>query len=195
MEHKILELIKENIQKPKYKLLVDIGAAGFYSPASLLVLEGWGGVLFEPHPKSCNELKEHYRGRKDIIILNKAVSNTSGTLDFLLHPAPTLSSLEPNCTWYNKDTKVESIKIEVVELGDELSRLNIPEDFDFLKIDAEGFDYRILNNMLEESRYRPTIIEHEIQHPGPEKFKSLLEKYGYVLVSKFVGNMLYKKVS
>lgn len=195
-EEQVLSLILKEM-KPKYNLLVDVGASGFYSAASLLVLSGrWKGYLFEPDPRSFSKLLEKYRNSDKIKLLNKAVSNKEGTLEFLLHPEPTLSSLETNTTWYKEDTKVEKIEIAVVKLGKELETLGVPLDLDFLKIDAEGFDYRILENMFNESEYRPQIIMHEIQHPGPEKFKELMNKFGYEIFNKNPrGNLIYKKVT
>jgi len=196
MEYDNLAIIKEEFQKApaKYKLVIDVGASGNYSAASLLTLnENWQGLLFEPDPRSYNRLVETYKNNKAVIILNKAVSNIEGKLEFLLHPEPTLSSLEANTTWYKTDTKLERIQIEVVKLGKILAEQNIPLDFDFLKIDAEGFDYRILENLFIESLFRPYIIMHEIQHPGPEQFEKLLNFYGYTLVKRVYGNMIYRR--
>jgi len=196
MEYDNLAIIKKEFEKfpPSYNLVVDVGASGNYSAASLLTLnENWSGLLFEPDPRSYNKLVETYKNNKKVVVLNKAVSNREGTLEFLLHPEPTLSSLEPNTTWYKADTKLEKIEIEVVKLGAELSKQCIPQYFDFLKIDAEGFDYRILENMFIESGYRPRIIMHEIQHPGPAKFEELLKSHGYELVQRVIGNMIYRR--
>lgn len=192
-ELEVKQLIKNSIT-PKYKFLVDVGASGFYSAASLFLLdENWKGLLFEPDPRSYDKLVEKYSNHESIKVLNKAVSNKEGKLEFLLHPNPTLSSLEKNSTWYKEDTQVTKIEIEVVKLHAELSVWGIPKDFDFLKIDAEGFDYRILENLLRESDYRPQIIMHEIQHPGPEKFKELMSQFNYEIFEKNPkGNLIYK---
>jgi FkbM family methyltransferase len=201
-ENELLKIIKEHLETEVTRgLVVDVGASGFYSPASLLVQEGYSGILFEPHPKSFKELQEKYKDREDVIVVNRAISNQSGVLDFLLHPNPTLSSLAKNSTWYKEETKIETIKIEVCLLSDELDRLNVPKNFAFLKIDAEGFDYRILENILGISEYRPLVIEHEIQHPGPMEFKKLLSKYNYACFydhselygPRSGGNMLYRR--
>jgi len=196
MEKDNLSIIKKEfeLRKPKYNLLVDVGASGNYSAASLLTLnDNWQGFLFEPDPRSYNKLVGTYKDNKKVVVINKAVSNKEGTLEFLLHPEPSLSSLESNTTWYKPDTKVSKITIEVVRLGNELKRRSVPIDFDFLKIDAEGFDYRILTDLFEVSVYRPYIIMHEIQHPGPVEFEKLLNLYDYTLVKKVFGNMIYRR--
>lgn len=193
-EEEFLNLIFDNLS-PKYNLIVDIGAGGQpISVATRIVDKGYKGILFEPHPGSYSKLVERYKTRNDIIILNKAVSDTEGTMNFYLNKNPGLSSLEVNVHFKDKKV-VEVVKIVVVKIGSELKRLDIPADFDILKVDAEGQDYAILKNMFEESNFRPQIIMHEISHPGPEEFKKLVEGYEYTLISKGpqIGDMIYRR--
>jgi FkbM family methyltransferase len=194
IEEQLREIIKENTKELDNKLVVDIGATGFYSAASLLVLkDNWSGILFEPHPRSAQELREQYKNRDEVLVLEYAISNKEGKMEFLCHPDYAVSSLEPNCTWYKADTQVKKIYVEVKKIGNILEKLLVRKDFTFLKIDAEGFDYRILENMFNESQYRPLLIMHEIQHPGPKVFEELINKNGYTLIKKVTGNMLYRR--
>ena len=55
-EQELASMIKEAVGNITNPIVVDIGASGFYSAASLLVQEGWKGVLYEPHPVSYNSL-------------------------------------------------------------------------------------------------------------------------------------------
>jgi len=180
----------------KYATLVDVGAKGNYGVVPRLLKRNWNGVLYEPHPESYKELIKLYENNILVKVLNNAVSNETGRMIFLLHPSPELSSLAPNVTWFKEDTKVTKIEVEVVKLHESLQEHNIsiPKDFDFLKVDAEGFDYRILECMFKESFYRPRIIMHEIQHPGPKEFEKLLNLQGYELINKEPEhNMIYRK--
>jgi FkbM family methyltransferase len=177
-----------------YGVLVDIGASGFDNATSLMIQKGYGGILIEANPYEAKKLEEYFKGREDITVINKAISNKEGIMDFLCHENPGWSSLEKN-VFYKEGAKVETIKIEVIKIHKLLKSLNVPEDFDLLKVDAEGFDYRILESMFNESKYRPQMIMHEIQHPGPEEFIKLLEKNGYTIISGLphYGNIIYKK--
>ena len=178
----------------KYGVLVDIGASGFDNATSMMTQRGYGAILIEANKYEAMKLEEFYKERDDVIVINKAISNEEGLMNFLCHENPGWSSLEKN-TFYKEGAKVETIKIDVVKIHTLLKSLNVPEDFDLLKIDAEGFDYRILECMFNESEYRPQIIMHEIQHPGPEEFIKLLEKNGYTIISGLphYGNIIYKK--
>lgn len=186
-------IIIENLNQ-NYGVLVDVGASGFDNAMAEMIQQGFSAILIEPNPIRNKELVEYYKGNPDVIVISKAISNEEGTLDFHCHENPGWSSLEKT-SYFKEGDKVETIKIEVKKLHTLLESLKVPKDFDLLKVDAEGFDYRILECMFNESKYRPQIIMHEIQHPGPDEFIKLLEKNGYTLISGLPhnGNMIYKR--
>lgn len=187
------DIIMDNLFN-NYGQLVDIGASGFENATAFMVQKGYGGILIEANPYEAKKLREYYINREDIIVINKAVSNIEGKLDFLCHENPGWSSLEKNA-FFKEGDKVEIVKIDVVKLHTLLESLNVPKDFDLLKVDSEGFDYRILECMFKESEYRPQIIMHEIQHPGSQRFIDLIGHQGYNLISELppYGNMIYKR--
>jgi FkbM family methyltransferase len=192
-ENRYYKIIEEFLNI-KYGQLVDIGASGLENATALMTQQGYGAILIEANPNLAKKLEEFYKEREDVIVINKAISNEEGLLDFYCHENGGWSSLEKN-VFFKEGDKVETIKIEVVKLHKLLESLNVPKDFDLLKVDAEGFDYRILECMFNESEYRPQIIMHEIQHPGPEEFIKLLEKNRYIVISNqpHNGNIIYKR--
>ena len=180
---------------PKYKFLVDVGAHNIACNSYNLIMEDdWTGVLIEPSPATIVKLRETYKDKKLITIEQFAILDTVAEMDFFLHPTATsLNTLKQN-DWYktieDKST-IKSIKVQVRPLAYVLYDKKIPEDFDFLSVDAEGFDWVILNDMFDNSGYRPTYIVHEISLKSIPDWKAMMDKNGYDFVAQTRGNLHY----
>ena len=175
-------------------LIVDVGASGFNHATAKLIRNGMRSLLIEPHPELYKNLLYEYKERSDVSIINAAVSDTEGFASFYCHENPGLSSLEKN-NFFLSETRVENTKIHVFKLQTILTMQCAPKMFELLKVDTEGFDYRILRCMFEESSYRPHLIMHEIQHPGADEFIGLMKRFDYDVISDYpqYGNIIYRK--
>ena len=154
----------------------------------------WHGVLIEPQPGPCSQLKERYEGCPGIVVENVAISDRdgSGTL-FSVTGADlpdwcdALASFDrehlvrhkehvPNIEQYITEIEIETATFESVFLRNQI------EHVDLLQIDTEGFDAEILRLFPFET-YRPAIVNFERIHlPLPVLNDALdrLAKYGYL---------------
>jgi FkbM family methyltransferase len=189
---------------PRYRLLVDVGAFGveLSNTYDLIACCGWGGLLIEPMPIEVfwDPLKEAMKERKDIKILNVAISDSRGVASGYIHEIPGHNSL------IFEQESHERKEIVTRTLPDVLKEERIPNDFDLLSVDTEGLDYLIIRNLLEESDYRPRVIVVEREKPlwehyqfEPVKNEETVEygrifgKFGYTQVFETHGNRIFAK--
>jgi len=189
---------------PKYKLLIDVGAFGIElsNTYDLIVFDNWGGFLIEPMPIEVfwNPLREAVKERKNIKILNVAISDSREVATGYIHETPGYNSLvfEEESQWKKE--------IPARTLPDVLRDERIPIDFDLLSVDTEGLDYRIIRNLFEESGYRPKVIVVEREGPLWEKYQrevvqweetiehgGIFDKFGYVQVFETDGNKIFAR--
>lgn len=147
--------------------LLDIGANDgitFSNSRKLLEL-GWSGELIEPAEKPFNKLKQLYNDNKKVKLHNLAISDLRGEMTFYSSgehvgngDSDLLSTLSiadkqkwENSTIY-KESKVQSLKwIDFYNW----------QIYDFINIDAEGYDLSILKQMdLKEIGCKCLCIEH-----------------------------------
>lgn len=189
---------------PKYGLLVDVGAFGIeMSNTYDLILNGnWGGLLIEPMPIEVfwNPLKEAMRDRKNIKLLNVAISDTRGTARAYIHKTAGHNSLV-----FERESE-EKKEISTRTLPDILAEEGLPIDFDLLSVDTEGLDYRIIRNLFNESGFRPRVIVVERERPLWEhyhlevvqqeesiEYGGIFGAFGYTQVFETHGNKIFAK--
>ena len=128
--------------------VVDVGASGGIDPRWAKFTSSYKGILFEPDPREYDILKS--KSRKNLIILNSALSNSDRTVDFHLCQKQQVSSVYlPNIDFLSKFPEVERfdvtkrIRIKADTLDNQLKRNDISE-IDFIKIDTQGHELPIL---------------------------------------------------
>lgn len=147
--------------------LLDIGANDgitFSNSRKLLEL-GWSGELIEPAEKPFNKLKELYKDNKKVKLHNIAISDLRGELTFYSSGEhvgngdsdllSTLSIVDKQ-KWENSTVYLES-KVQSLKWLDFYNW----QIYDFINIDAEGYDLSILKQMdLKELGCKCLCIEH-----------------------------------
>jgi len=147
--------------------LLDIGANDgitFSNSRKLLEL-GWSGELIEPAEKPFNKLKELYKDNKKVKLHNIAISDSRGELTFYSSGEhvgngdsdllSTLSIVDKK-KWENSTVYLES-KVQSLKFLDFYNW----QIYDFINIDAEGYDLSILKQMdLKELGCKCLCIEH-----------------------------------
>lgn len=162
-------------------VMIDVGAhIGIYSiPIAIQVGESGKVLAFEPNPKNAMILRKNIELNKlkNIIMFEKAVSNKNQTSNLALSDDPMLSMIVDNA-------EEKNVEIECVTLDSIYEKLKL-EKIDWLKIDAEGSEIKVIEgakSLLE--KFHPKIII-EVRKENETKLKELLNQGKYNV--KYLG--------
>ena len=153
---------------------VEFGASDGVSGSNTWLLEkeyGWQGILAEPSRSGYKELSQNRFCIND----PRAVWDKSGQkLIFCERSENYLSSVKDESRGSNVQ---EEYYVESVTLNDLLGEYNAPEIIDYISIDVEGSELRILKKFFEEKKYRVNLfsIEHNWRRDKNEVIDLLAE--------------------
>ena len=169
---------------------IDVGAADprADSVTKLFYDRGWSGVNIEPQLGHIKRLKA---ARERDANVHAALSESQGKLPFYYVPdVPDWSTLSEEMAerYRGLGKVVETGEIDVLTLADICDRY-APERIDFLKIDVEGHEGKVLAGGNWE-RYRPMVIVIEATK-NPEDWEALLQSAGYTQVLFDAVNRFY----
>lgn len=172
----LLRFIKEG------DVVLDVGAhVGFYSMLTSSLVETKGRVYsFEPTPWTYKLLKENTEKLSNVTLNNKAVSDKKEIISF--------KDYGPGYGAYNTahkegsilKKKAETINIETVVLDEYCKGGNIAPDL--IKLDAEGYEYAILQGMVNILEVNRPVVTLEVA--GGEEWSGNCKKSIEFLVSK-----------
>lgn len=146
------QIILEYFKDFKGKLL-DIGAndGKTFSNSLALIELGWSAVLVEPSKIAFSKLKELHKDNEKVDLVNYAIGNKEGKAIFFESghhlkdklDIALLSSLNESETdkWKNVGVKFEPYEINTIPYS------KIKDNYDFITIDAEGYDLEILKQI------------------------------------------------
>lgn len=131
----------------------DIGANDgvTFSNTKMLAERGWKGILLEPSPKAYAKLKEIYKGIDGVYTYPFAIGNHNGTA-ILNESASLINShdvalvstfKEEEMQRFRSITSYTPVEVKVFRWKTFLNRVKY-KTFDFISIDAEGYDLDIL---------------------------------------------------
>ena len=161
----------------------------------------WRGVMVEPVPWLCGQLRDNYRGQEGVAFENAAISETDGQVPFYYVPPAKGRGQGDGTIWsdaigsLSRAEVEESIavgravavnflgveiphdetRIETIEVAsltfESLCRKHGIEALDLVLIDAEGYDYEIVKR-IDFGRHRPRLLIYESTHlSGDERDK------------------------
>lgn len=159
------------------KLAYDIGAHKGDDTARYLKL-GYNVIAIEASPALASGLADRFSddikaGR--VTLLNIAVSDCDGTLDFYLSELPLWNSLKPNMA-SREGLNTTKIQVPARHINDVIAQYGQP---DFLKIDIEGMDYQVLRAMTDS---QPHCLSFEADRDdliGSAEMIMLMAQRGY----------------
>jgi len=139
-----------------------------YSNVRQLILNGWQALLVEPSPLAYKKLRDLYDGNDDIALMNVAIGPKNERIPFwesgthlnkddvgLLSTAMPEEKLRWKDTTDFTETWVWMTTFQTILLHGPY------KEFDFISIDAEGFDFVILTQMdLDELGCKAICVEH-----------------------------------
>jgi FkbM family methyltransferase len=151
-----------------------------------LIEAGWSADLVEPSPAAFEKLKSLHQGNDKVRCHQFAISNYNGMASFHdsgSHLNNGDTSLLSTLNQADKDkwaasTEFKTIDVPVLEFGAFHFSIDSPQ-FDFISIDAEGEDVKILQQMnLRELGCKCLIVEHNSDRATELSIRSHAEYYG-----------------
>lgn len=161
-----VELLLKLISNEVFSLptIVDVGAAGvdISNSIDLIASMGWRGLLVEANPHHAEILAKEIAGLNANVVCC-AVASTEGQATFYLGRNHHLSSLNQEMaeSWGDSQGEITVTKRRLHKILDEH---NIPQNFAVLSLDIEGVDFEVLNDLINNSNYRPDWIIIEWGH-------------------------------
>lgn len=194
-------ILKRYFDGRKNGFYIDIGAhhPTRFSNTYLFYKLGWRGVNIEARPGS-KKLFDKIRPRD--INIEVAIAENDQELNYFIFDDPALNSFDENISIerHNK-TKykiLKCIKIKTRKLSDILDE-QIKENLkiDFISIDTEGFDLKVLKSNNWE-KYIPEFIlceeaNFDLTNPHNSEIYRYLKSMGYDLYAKTINTLIFKK--
>ena len=195
-------ILSEHFATRKKGYFVDIGAADGirYSNTNFLIEKGWSGLLVEPCQHFVTTLQNNNEKNNDVSIYAGAVSNYNGMTNLHVFASgehaqastivETLRNEIEN-EYKQIGTFTDCYSVQVVNPEKLLKMYNAPKKIDFVDIDAEGSDFKILNAWPWD-KYEVEIFCVEFSM-GKILLQKFMNNKGYVLLAQTEGNHIYWK--
>ena len=139
-------------------VIVDAGTLGkdVSNSYDLLSQLGWRGILIEANPNLWEQIKRDFSGLNSSLV-RCAVSDVEGPVVLHLGVVDGVSSIMRASAeaWGPLRGNVE---VQARRLGNILDEQQVPMNFDLLSLDIEGMDIAVLNDLIENTGYRPRWI-------------------------------------
>lgn len=144
---------------------VDVGAhEGIWiSNSYMMELLGWDGICIEAHPKTFQQLRKN----RKCICLNYCIDYCNHDVEYRIGTSNDsgcgIIDVDTDCgTIPNRieTTGIEHITIKTKTLDDVLKENNAPKIIDYLSVDVEGAEHRVMASInLNEYKFKTITIE------------------------------------
>jgi len=184
------------IYKKKPGFFVDIGArcGKVISNTYHLEKNKWEGICIEPHP----DLYEKLRRNRKCKTFNLAISNKANEhLDFVKFLQEPFGHSGLMSTFRNpqrlKYINHELISVKTIDLTTLLDEIKAPSYIEYLDIDVEGADLKVLQS-LSFDKYKPELICVEIHEKSIKESKTFkfLDSCNYELIWSGVFSHIFR---
>lgn len=183
--HKVIENNFPSLDLSKLNTVFDLGANNGLFIQKMLSNGVKNVHAFEPNPNALINLYDKYENNNNVKIINKAISSKSDKLTFHYHPEnSTISAFNRHhLTPHLPPNELLEIQVNTIRL-DDYCNLNSINDIDLLKIDVEGAEYDILEN-LDDAFYKKVeniLIEYHDNHSGQlRNLIKFMRDRGYII--------------
>lgn len=165
---------------------LDIGAndgKNLSNTAALADL-GWSGVMVEPSPATFKQCEFNYKENPNVKVYNYAIADKAGVVKFYEATDTLVSSMNEEAV---KMWNVPYKEINVQCLTFDLFKIEEPESFDFISIDAEGMDLIILKQ-IDLTNVKMICVEHGNSFEA--EVKQYCESFGMKQVMRNFENII-----
>ena len=132
--------------------------------------KNWDGIIVEPSPQQLDELKKN----RSCNICTNPISDVRETNKFVVRNFLAYSHLIDIDEQYGPDEVIDTIDVETITLVDLLNKYDTPTEIDWVAIDTEGYELRILTKYFEENtKYKINLfsLEHAYEEFVIDFFK------------------------
>ncbi len=152
----LLQLINTHACPDRY--IVDAGVLGIEGSNSYNLLRdyGWRGLLIEANPDLAEHIHKVFAGT-DYRLVSCAVGTQEGDGVLTLGVINDVSSLDRDFAEIFGPGRGE-VKVQVRRLQNVLQEYEVPHDFSVLSLDIEGQDIGVLNDLIDNSPWRPRWV-------------------------------------
>jgi len=197
VQNKICELLGSKIG-----LLVDVGFfLGEYFKNLKKKIEIQKAIAFEPNPETFKKVKKIFLTDNTVEIINCALGEKNSTKDFNLNFEPSSSSfneMDFNSKYFKKKNIIlnlfgfqkinKSIPVQIKTLDEILQQYDF-KNIDLIKIDTEGYEYKIIKGIKNIIKNVKVIhFEHHYDNMLVKNY-NISDIHDY-LVSKILKNIL-----
>lgn len=182
---------------------VDVGAhhPKRFSNTYLFYKLGWSGINIDAMPGSMYMFKK-YRPRD--INLEVGVGETEGLLDYYVFNEPALNGFSYELSKDRNDSDnnykvISTIRVDVLPLAKILERHLNGKQIDFMSVDVEGWDLRVLKSN-DWSKYRPLyvlveMLQFEFARHTNNEIIDFMDSCAYDVYAKLVNTVIFKNRS
>jgi len=140
---------------------VEIGALDGWTHSQSIHFEhikDWDGIIVEPVIDWLDQIKKH----RACNVCTNPISDVRETNKFIVRDFLAYSHMADVDEIYGPDKIKNVIEVNTITLCDLLKKYKSPKVIDFVSIDTEGYEYRILKKYFEEnSVYKINLISFE----------------------------------
>ena len=183
-EDRLIEsLLKPIITETGFYVEVGCNEPLFASNTFLFYRRGWRGVCIDPNERL---IKKHKKIRPQDQAICALISDVEEEVEYVELDNEGLSTADSdhlkNALASGQTIRSKKI-VKSLKLTTVFEQNNVPEKFDFLSIDAEGNDLKVLYS-LDFNKYQPTLIIVEADNFDPSN-PSSNEIYNFLLAKKY----------
>jgi FkbM family methyltransferase len=165
----------------KNGFFVEIGALDGIIFSNSYIFEkylNWSGLCVEPDLRWKDSIIQN---RKCNISFN-VISDISGLdVEFCIHKNGGESFVKSEIrSWIPESDVIEIKKVKTQTLTDLLDSIKSPKLIDWISVDTEGSELKILSKFLKDAQYDVNFIN--IEHTGREDIDKLFEDFNYVRI-------------
>lgn len=169
-----------------------------------LAQRGWHGLLIEPVPHLADACRRNYAHLERIHVLQVAVGDSNKEIVLQLAGTLTTANTEAyseygNVEWAKDALTSKRISVECCTLNQVLVEQNVPQGFDLLNVDVEGFETEVFSG-FDLSAWKPKMLIVELADTHPDltategkdaRLGRKLSQAGYVISYKDSINTVF----
>lgn len=178
--------------------VLDIGAndGRTFSNSLFFSLKDWQVYLVEPSPKAYERLVKEYENRTSFVIYPYAIGTEPGKVKFFesgslirKNDVALVSTFDDDEKKRWPEMKFEETIVDVITFADLIEKIG-KNYFDFISIDAEGFDLKILQQ-IDFFKISCRVICIEWNGKNEALYWACVKDHGFRLIAKNGENLIY----